>query len=224
MRFGFSLASIVVLTSSLAFAQSERITLRAMPAPNQTIHFRASQEIAMEIAPTASATISAPTPTVSTVFRTTFVSTMTVDAPADDGSVEARTTVDEMSVEATANGQSVPMPPTTQTVVGKTITTTYDDHGTVSRVTSDAPQLQQALAAMAGMLNSGLNPYPLATLGVGETATVPFKLAAPIAIPGIPPLNTAIETTFTLISIESKGADRIAHFTTTVTTKLDQAS
>src|SRR5262245_888518 len=114
MRFNFCsiLAAFAVasLASTTAPAQSDKITIRMAPAPNHTVRMRLIQEMEMEMTCQGNSPLAAAMSGPMKMLMTTVLAmTQKVGAPDAQGNVESEVTYDEMSSEATINGQSIPV-------------------------------------------------------------------------------------------------------------------
>ena len=222
-----SVASLLV-PAVLLTAQTDRITVRMSPAPNQTLHQRTTQVIAMTTEPKPGGTGALPLVPQAINMTMTMDVTSTVGPPNNQGHYEARVVCDSASMTATLNGQPMPMPQlSTEKAVGQLFTFTYDDQGKVINVETDGVLAGAAAAALKQMLTSALATAAPITLSVGETVTVPTLLNVPLpaAAPGGAggPMTVSGETQCTLTSVTFDGADRIAHLAMKITSAVNSA-
>ena len=192
-------ASLAVVPLVLA-AQGEKVSLRPVPAPNQTIKSKVTQEMDLELTTTgmpADAGIAQGPRKL--LGRTVFEATQTVGSLDAEGRVSVDFTYDQVSAEITMDGRANPPPNTLDSLKGKTFTMIFDAQGKVvdfkspDDLTATAPTFNEWMKAITGML-------PPVTLGVGETVTVPLNVPLPVPMPG-EPLSMVGQTTFTLRSV-----------------------
>src|SRR5690242_14093025 len=127
-RFLLAYGIALVCFGSAVFGQSEKITLRQAPTPNQTVKMRMVQDIQMEISMSGAAAL----PGMQGMkMGTKSVSSMTQKVgPANaQGITESEVTFDESSVETTVNGQPMPTPGTTSNATGTKFVVVIDKEG-----------------------------------------------------------------------------------------------
>jgi len=206
------LAVVIVAcgVSSPGLAQSERVSLRVTPQPNQTVQVRTGSEMDMtvDVESGAPAGLGGPIHVTSkNVIRVTQKS----GARNDQGQITAVLTFDELSNETLLSGQPLPVGSSRRDIVGKTVTVVFDKDGGVVDATgnlgADVPE-----AVFKQMLTNLYADLPATPIGIGETATVPIEMAFPIAIPGAGSMKWEGDTKYTLVSIERKAAGRFATF------------
>ena len=231
MRVRFAIASLAVLPSALLSAQVDRITIRMIPAPNQTLHVRTLMETTMNAVTDPSSGRSLPIPPMSTNIKTVTDSTSTVGPTDAQGHYQARVVFDTASYTAMLNGQ--PMPANGQAVpgsppaelIGAAMTFSYDDQGKVVDVAMDAAMPASLAGPLKQMLTAAMGAAPPMTLSVGESITVPARLDLPNpAAPNTLAMQMTGETRYTLTSVTFDGADRIAHLKSATTGVVNQAS
>jgi hypothetical protein len=191
-------------------AQSERVTIRLAPSPNQSFHMRLLQEINVDVEAADSASTT-PVPPTKLALTISMVSSMAVGAADDQGRLDVRMKYDEAKMDARLNDQPAPFPDMLGALEGRELTLTYDRDGRVLDLRSDTPSsiVDAIKPMMSGLLGAG----GVMVLAVGETLARPF--AVPLPIPGAGPgggLKT--EMRYTLQSISGDAGARIAHLTT----------
>lgn len=220
------LASIVV-PATLPMAQGERITVRMAPAPNQTLHLRTTQDMAMTTEGDAAGGRTQPVNAMAMNMHSVVDATSDVGPTDNDGHYAAKMVVDNISTTTTMNGQPMPLPIPAPRAAKQVITFSYDDQGKVIDVSTDG------VSASAGASNDAAKQIlarafatvaPM-TLAVGESITVPTALNLPLPAggPGVP-MGIAGETRYTLTSVTFDGADRIAHLTSHTTSTTTSGS
>jgi len=231
MKIRLAIALLVVGPSALLSAQVERLTIRMVPAPNQTFHVRTSMDTTMSVTPDPSAAGAVSIPPVNTKMITVAEHTSTVGPTDAQGHYEARVVCDSATYSATLNGQPMPAngqpmpgaPPAE--IIGAVITFTYDDAGKVLDVATGAAMPASMAEPLKQILTSVMGAAPPMTLSVGESVTVPTRLTLPLpAGANIPPMTMAGETRYTLTSVTFDGADRIAHLKVGTTTTMTQGT
>lgn len=225
-RRNLVVASLLFFPAAVLAAQGERINLRWAPAPNQTIHLRATQDMQMKMDPDAPAPDTRPIPPIDMVMHT-VVDTTSVVGPTDAaGHYTAALTIDNMAATMTMNGREMPIPAAMNDPAARpVITFSYDDQGRVLSIsTGDASAPNPAAEFAKQILSRAMASAGPITLSVGETVTVPaaFEFPMPAGAP-IMPMGIKGETRFTLTSISFDGADRIAHLTSHSTGTISQA-
>jgi hypothetical protein len=203
---------LLVVPAALFAAQAERLTIRMVPAPNQTLRVRTSMEMTMTMTPDPPADGARSMDPVTTSM-TTIAEHTTIVGPADEhGHYGARVVCDSVSQKTTTDGKPVPMPSgTTDQLVGQVITFSYDDQGKILDVATEGGLDPNLAGSLKQMLTSALAAAPPITLSVGESVTVPTQVNLPISTPAAGPMTTSGETRYTLTSVTFDGADRIAH-------------
>jgi hypothetical protein len=203
---------LTLFATITAFAQSEKITLKMVPEPNQTVRMRMVQQMEMEMSfeGDASSANTLPEP-MKMVAKTVFALTQKVGAPDKEGNLTAEMTYDELTSEMTMNGQPMPIGDATDKFIGKKIITTFNKQGEIIDLKMP-PDLGLPEEAFKQMLKSLYGNMPRAPIGVGEIATSPLDFTVPIPIPGAPPLKMEGQVKFKLISVEKDATGRIAKF------------
>ena len=231
MKIRLAIALLVVGSSALLSAQVERLTIRMVPAPNQTLHVRTSMDMTMSVTPDPSAAGGLPIPPVGTRMITEAEHTSTVGPTDAKGHYQARVVCDSATYSATmngqqmpANGQPVPGAPPAE-LIGAVVTFTYDDEGKVIDVATDAAMPASMAEPLKQILTSVMGAAPPMTLSVGESVTIPTQLSLPLpTAPNIPAMTMAGEMRYTLTSVTFDGADRIAHLKVGMTNTMTQGA
>ena len=215
----FALCSLM-LPASLVGAQTERVTVRLAPAPNQTIHLRTTQDTEMTTETDPAAAGGASVPTAMNMHA--VVDTTSAIGPTDhDGHYSARMTIDTISATVTMNGREMPSPATGG--AKQVITFSYDENGKVIDVSTGDTASAAMDAAKQILMRAFATVAPM-TLSVGESMTMPTALNLPMPSGGpTAPMGVAGETRYTLTSVTFEGADRIAHLTSHTTSTMNQA-
>ena len=214
------LAIVLVCAAPAALlAQTERITIRLAPKPDQIVHYRTSTDMDMEMTGlNAPDGVPAP-PAMHMDMKMGMASTQVINHPDDQGRFDSQFTLDEMTMDMTMNGQKMPMPNTAANpLVGRTMGATYDAHGAGVNMTLP-PELQAMSEAVKQMLEAMYKTVPAsATIGIGETTTIPYVVALPV--PGRP-LGMTGQVRMHLIAIDQDGPDRVARFEQTLDMTID---
>ena len=202
-----------------AFGQSEKISLRLLPRPNQIVRMRMVQETDVDMS--FDSNLSVPAATIPVALATkTVVEITQKSGPANaQGHIEAEITYEEVSTGVTMNGQAMPANDTSGNFIGKKVTVTFDKEGSVLdiKVPADVGIPEESFRQM---LKSMYGNLPAISLAVGETATVPLDFTLPLPVPGAPPLKMDGEVKHTLASIEKDASGRIAKFDHSIVGKM----
>jgi hypothetical protein len=223
-RWLLAVASFLVPVALFA-GQGDRITVRMSPQPNQTVRQRLTTEVAMTMERDTAPSDATPPQPQHMLMTTTMEVISTVGAADGRGYYDARVVADNVELTMTINGQALPAPPGAAAgAAGHPMIFHYDDRGRMIGVDPESPADTATAPFAQAMTGSLANVAPL-TLAVGETVTVPTQLKLPIpgsAADGGMSLNG--EMRFTLTSITSDGANRIAHLATVSTVAVSRAS
>lgn len=211
---------LALLASITAFAQSEKITLKMVSEPNQTVRMRMVQDMEIDMSfeddsPAAAALVGP----MKIMAKTVFGVTQKVGAPDKEGNVTAEVTYDDLSSETTMNGQPMQLGDTMGKFTGKKIMAIFNKQGEMIDI-KIPPDLGLPEESFKQMMKSLYGNLPQTPIGVGEFATAPLDFAVPIPIPGAPPLKTDGQVKFKLVSVEKDATGRIAKFDQTVDGKI----
>jgi len=211
---------LALFASTITFAQSEKIILKMVPEPNQTVRMKMINEMEMDMSfegdlPADAASLGP----MKMKSRTVFAMTQKVGAPDKQGNVISEMTYDELSSEITMNGQPMQLDDTIGKFTGQKIMATFDKQGEMVdiKIPSEMGLPEEAFKQMMKSLYGNLPKTPI---GVGEVATSPLDFAVPIPLPGAPPLKTDGQIKFKLVSLEKDATGRIAKFDQTVDGKV----
>ena len=213
-------AIVVCFISAPAFAQSEKISLRTLPQPNQTVRTRTVQETDVEISFDGNSSLPAAAMVPVKLATKTVVVIVQRSGPANaEGQIEAEITYEEVSSETTMNGQPMPANNPSGTFIGKKVTVTFDKQGSVLdiKVPADVGIPEESFRQM---LKSMYGNLPAVSLSVGDSTTVPLDLTLPLPIPGAAPLKMDGDVIHTLSSIERGTTGRIAKFDHSIVGKM----
>src|SRR5262245_13616828 len=158
---------IACLIWTSGYAQSERVTLRMAPQPNQTIRVRTVQENEVEVSFEAAVPEAAPSNPMKLTTKTIFGMTQKFGAATKEGNIEAEIVYDEISSEATMNGQVMPSNSIARSFIDKKLVVTFDKQGNVLDV-KVPPDLGVPQEAFKQMLESMYRNLPALSIGVGE--------------------------------------------------------
>jgi hypothetical protein len=217
----FALSSLI-LPAALAGAQTDRVTVRMAPAPNQTLHLRTTQDTEMTTEAEAAAGSDTSIPPMTMSVRTVVDTTSAVGPTDNDGRYRARMTIDTISATATMNGREMPLPTLATDAAKQVITFSYDENGKVIDVSAGDSTGAAIDAARQILMRAFATVAPM-TLAVGESVTLPTALNLPMPSGGpAVPMGVTGKTRYTLTSVTFDGADRVAHLTSHTTSTMSQ--
>jgi hypothetical protein len=203
---------IACLTPLTAFAQSEKITLKMIPEPNQTIRMKMVQEMEIEMSFEGDqSTGNFPAGPMKMAAKTVFGMTQKVGPQDKQGNIVSEVTYDELSSEMTMNGQSMQVGDEVGKFIGKKATATFDKQGDLVdiKIPSDLGVPEETFKQLMKSLYGNLPKTPIS---VGETAATPLDFALPVPVPGAGPLKMDGQIKFKLVSIERGVEGRQAKF------------
>jgi len=147
---------LAVFFATSAFAQSEKITIRMAPEPNQTIRMNMTQEMQMDIVMELIPGLppGATMPPMKMMSKTVTAMTQKVGLANAQGNVESEIVYDDMRTESTMNGQPLPVN-VNKAFVGKRMTVTYDKDGNVATIGGKITMAGGAPAPMPPMTLQG---------------------------------------------------------------------
>jgi hypothetical protein len=211
---------LTLFASITAFAQPEKITLKMIPEPNQTVRMRMIQDMDMDMSFEGETPEAAALPgPMKMMARNVFALTIKVGELDKEGHFTAEMTYDEISSQMTMNGQPMPHADSTGKFIGKKILTTFNKQGEMVDL-KIPPDLGLSEEAFKKLLKSLYGDLPQTPIGVGEVATTPLDFTLPLPVPGAPPLKIDGSVSFKLVSVEKDATGRIAKFDQTVDGKL----
>jgi hypothetical protein len=221
-RLVLALLAMLASTAPRLLAQSERLTIRLSPTPNQTTKLRSAQDTVMTTEGDAATDGAPPFPMAMTMHMEMEV-TSAVGPTDDRGQYSSQMTMDHIATTMTMNGQSMPSPVSTADIEKHVVTFSYDDQGKILDVSVDGGDSIPMNDVLKQMMRRAFATVAPMTLSVGESVTIPTALDLPL--PGAAGSTGAMgiggETRYTLTSVTFDGADRIAHLaihsTSTVT-------
>jgi len=202
---------IVCCISAAAFAQSEKVSLRMPPRPNQLVHVNVVQETEMEVSFEGNSLPPGVTGPMKVVTKVTIALTQKTGSANAQGDIEAELTYDEVRSDSTMNGQPMARNNAADSFTGKKLAVTFDKLGSVVNVKVPA-DVGLPEESFKQMLKSMYGNLPDTSLALGESATVPLDFTIPLPLPGAAPLKMQGDVKHTLASIETTPAGRIAKF------------
>jgi hypothetical protein len=215
------------LGASVLTAQSDRISIRLVPKPASTVHYRLAQEVAIDVSPDASVAAGLPIPAIGVLMKMDVAWTQVTGNRDEQGRLESQMTYDQMDISVTLNGQPMPGAAAANQMVGRQVMLTYDEQGNIAdvKMPSDFPA---QMVPMKQLIMGLANVLPPVTLGIGETTTVPLDLMLPLPMPGggaSPAMKG--QSVLKLLSVDPENAGdsagRIAHFESTTDVSLNSA-
>jgi hypothetical protein len=98
---------VALLAPSAVIAQSEKVSVRMAPRPNQTVRqtWATEMDFDMSFDRAAAAPVLMP---LKTAMRMTMALTLKTGAPKPDGTLDAELTYDQFRAEMSVNGQTMP--------------------------------------------------------------------------------------------------------------------
>jgi hypothetical protein len=216
-QLSICLVVVAACFSGVLMAQTDRVSVRVVPAPNQVVETRMTTEMTLETSPIASQG-SAPF-SAKVVQMMTAVATMDVGVPGLDGRMNARYRFTTLTSQMTMNGQPVQVGPSLESLMSQSFAIKFDDQG---RIVEVEPPGNAAVSSttLKTVLTRAFASVPNLSLAVGESGTVPATLSLPLPTGGS--MNSTSNTTYTLLSVSEDNAQRIAHFSTETTGDINQ--
>ena len=217
MRVPIFAAASLLVSAALVTAQTDRITIRLSPAPNQTVRQRMLMQVDINMANEPAATSMPFTAPQHVEMKMTTEVTSAVGPTDARGHYDSRVTVDAATWTASMNGQPMPMPSSPEQAIGTSFIIHLDDQGKmIDADVNGAPQ--SAAGAVKQMLTGLMAATEPITLSIGETITQPRVMSLPMPGAGSTGgMAMTGETRYTLTSITFDGADRIAHLAVGIT-------
>jgi hypothetical protein len=219
LKLGMALC-FAIFASMPVFAQSEKISIRMIPEPNQTIRTRMIHEMDIDVIFEGEMPQAAAFPQqMKLASRIVFALTRKIGAPDKDGAVTSELIYDEASSEMTMNGQPLPIGDAFSRFIGQKVMMTFNMQGDIidikapSALGMSEDSFKQMLTALSGNL-------PRTAIGVGEIVTTPLDFTVPLPVPGAPPVKMNCQINSKLVSIEKVATGRIAKFNQTADGKI----
>jgi hypothetical protein len=210
-------ALFILATSAAIVAQGGKVIIRLIPRPNQTAHFEITQEMDLEVVYERNLEASGKTTSdpMKMTGKSTWVFTQKNGEMNEQGNMEAQITYDRLSMERSMNGKTLTADNLADSLIGKTITLTFDKEGNVVDV-KVPPEVNIPADMFRQIMDSMYNNLPKTPLAIGETVAVPFSMPLPIPTPGAGPLNLEGQSKYKLVAIASDGKDSLPRFEQTV--------
>src|SRR5215475_643174 len=162
---------LALFVSMIAFAQSEKISLKIFPEPNQTVRLRMAQEMELERSFESETPLSAPLPgPMKMIVKNVFALTHKIGSRDNEGNIAAELTYDEVNSETTINGEPMQTDYAAGKFIGKKILATFNKQGEVIDL-KIPPEMGLPEEAFKQMIKSLYGSVPQAPIGVGEIAT-----------------------------------------------------
>jgi hypothetical protein len=197
-----------VLTCAVTGEQT-RISIRAEPKPDQTIHVTATQEFSFRL----DAGTTASEPAAAQIVTESVLGYTQANGRFDDqGRMESQLTIERMDVKQSFNGNPK-APANTAQLLGHSITAVFDRGGKLVdlKVPKELDQVSGVLKQMVASAYGALNFLPAAAMAVGETETTPSSI--PLRMPGnAKPVPYQTRTVTKLRALDKNGSDRVARF------------
>jgi hypothetical protein len=213
----------VVLAAGPAAAQTDRVMIGAVPAPDQTLRMKMTQALDFTVTPIGDPPPGAPPGPMRLTGNTVTVLRQDVGKLDAEGRLRIDLTYEDVAQEMRMNDKPMPIPPeATAGLKGKTISMWVDAKYQVVDVTIPegfpipADQMKQLLVQLMGSI-------PHQEMRVGETITTPLSMPLPIPMPGGAPVMTG-ETRTTLVKVVPDGSDQIATLDQTVEASSDSTN
>ena len=119
-RIGVIVAAVMVgFAAPALLAQSEKVSVRMAPRPDQTVRMTMTQDMDFDISIDGSALPGAGP--MKMLMRLTMAMTQKTGPAKGDGTVDAEMTYDQLRTEISMNGQSMPAADANNPLVGKVI-------------------------------------------------------------------------------------------------------
>ena len=211
---------IACLAAPAVIAQSEKVSIRMAPRPDQSTRVTMTQEMVIDMTVDGAAAVPGLTP-MRMSMTSTMGMTQKTGAIKPDGTVDAELTYDQIRAEMTMNGQPMPAGDMNNPLVGKPVIVTYSRNGEMVDI-KGLPATGLTDEAFKQMLGSFYGNLPAVALSVGETTTTPmdFGLPLPLPLPGAGPMKMTGETRTKLVSIDKDVRGRSARFDSAIDGKM----
>src|SRR5262245_11986216 len=201
---------LCILLADQVIAQSDKISIRFVPVPNQTIRFTITSEGEMEISYPVNAPGSEIKPMKMTIKSVLGLSQKTGEFDAQ-GRIEADLTYEIGESQFLMDGSPFPLDESGKKLIGKKFKAIYNRKGELLdlKVPDDMGISSEIIKKT---MQSFYASMPQEPIGIGETATSPASLD--FSIPGFGEGSMKIqgETRTKLTAIEKEANGRIAKF------------
>jgi hypothetical protein len=195
-----------------AGGQTEKITIRRAPEPNQTVRMRMAQHVEMDMTLEGNTAALGGVPTSQKMaMKSTSLISQKTGPLSPEGNVQTQVTVEESHSESTMNGQPGAGDAATRRLVGKTIVLTIDKTGKTidMKIPPDMGLPTEAFTQLMKSVSSGLPSEPMA---VGDIVTTPLDLPIPLPVSNGTPAKMNGQAQYKLVSIEKEATGRVARF------------
>jgi len=209
----FVVATALLAAPPAAIAQTEKISVRMAPQPNQTARQTSATEMEFDMSLNGTGAVPGVMPMKMTM-RTMMTMTLKTGALKPDGTLDAELTYDQFRVEMSINGQTMPAD-AGNLFAGRTVVMTYNRNGEIVGVQGlDAAGLTND--AFRQMMGPFFGDLPVSALAVGETTTGPLDFMLPLPLAGAAPMKMVGQTQLKLASIDKDARGRSATFESTM--------
>ncbi len=201
---------LCILFADQVIAQSDKISIRFVPIPNQTVLFNITSEGEIDISYAVNAPGSESKPMKMTIKTVLGMSQKTGQFDAQ-GRIEADLTYEKGESQFLMNGTPFPLDEAGKKMIGKKFKAIYDRKGELLdlKIPDDlgisAENIKQTMQSFYASM-------PKEPIGVGETAISPARIDFSIPGLGAEPMKIQGETKTKLIAIEKEANGRIAKF------------
>ena len=209
---------IACLSVAAVFGQTEKISLRMSPAPDQTVQMKMAQDMDINITFDGPA-LPGLTP-MKMVMRTTTEMTQKVGPRKADGTVDAEVTYKQVTTEMSMNGQPLSTGNDPGKLENVTVTATYNRNGEIINIRGLPDTSALPADTLKQMMTSFYSNLPKEPIAVGEVVTTPVDLALPLPILGGSGMKMAMSTKTKLVSIENSAAGRAARLEASIDGKM----
>ena len=199
----------LLVLACAATGEQTRVSIRAEPKPEQTIHVTTTQEFSFRLDSDAA---DAQLAKAQIVSESVLGYTQVNGRFDDQGRMESQLTIDRMDVKQSFNG-TAKAPANTAQLLGHSITAVFDRGGKLVdlKVPKELDQVSGVLKQMVASAYGTLNFLPAGAMAVGETETTPSSI--PLRMPGnTKPVPYQTRTVTKLCALDETGSDRVARF------------
>jgi len=206
-------AVVASLAASPVFAQTERISIRPAPRPDQTVQMTMNQSLDMDLTVEGGGALPAGAGPMKMAMKMTMEMTQKTGSASPDGSYDSELTFGQNHMSLDMNGAPFPAGAPQSQMEGKSLTVTYNGDGQITDV--KMPGGDVATDAVRQMLRAFSANLPVSTIGVGETVTTPLEFTIPLPTPGGTGMKISGVTTMKLVSVGTDSGTRLARFEST---------